>query len=108
MAELEPRVQPLVVETAVQAGGEPVIRVAGDLDIASVDELKAAVSAALVRRPESLTFEVSGMRFMDSAGIAVLLGAVSAVQTVRLRSPSPAVTRLLELTGLTGVLEVER
>ena len=41
---------------------------------------------------------------MDSAGIAVLLGATRRVPAVRLREPSPAVRRVLEMTGLTTVL----
>ena len=41
---------------------------------------------------------------MDSAGIAVLLAASRKVPSVSLRDPSPAVRRVLEMTGLTTVL----
>jgi anti-sigma B factor antagonist len=109
MAELDdPRPLALVVETSSTADGAPLIRVGGDLDIASVNELKAAVATALAEHPRTLTFELSGLRFMDSAGIAVLLDAVSRVETVRLQSPTVAVSRVIELTGLTGLLTVER
>lgn len=97
----------LAVETRPDAPGGPVIAVSGDLDISSVDRLRDAVSEAASARPEELTFEMSGLRFMDSAGIAVLLGAAGKVPTVRLRNPTTAVRRVIELTGLTTVLEVE-
>ncbi len=61
----------------------------------------------MAKHPERLTFDVSALRFMDSAGIAVLLGAASNVSSVRLHSPSPSVRRVVELTGLSEVLVVE-
>ncbi len=109
MAELEDSENsaPLEVEKRPDAPGGPVIAVSGDLDISSVEQLRSAVSEMAERRPEELTFEMSGLRFMDSAGIAVLLGAAGQVSTVRLRNPTTAVRRVIELTGLTEVLKVE-
>jgi anti-sigma B factor antagonist len=97
----------LEVDTAADTAGQPVIRVAGDLDIASVERLRTAVDAAMAERPERLTFDVSALRFMDSAGIAVMLVAARNVSSVRLHGPSPAVRRVVELTGLSEVLVVE-
>ena len=109
MAELEdsPGGAPLGVETRPDADGGPVIAVTGDLDISSVGRLRAAVDELAAERPQELTFDMSGLRFMDSAGIAVLLGAAGKVPTVRLRNPTAAVRRVIELTGLTEVLRVE-
>jgi anti-sigma B factor antagonist len=97
----------LGVETRPDEPGGPVIAVSGDLDIASVAQLRSAVDEVAAARPEELTFEMSGLRFMDSAGIAVLLAASGSVPTVRLRNPTKAVRRVIELTGLTEVLKVE-
>jgi len=109
MAELEdsPESAPLGVETRPDEPGGPVIAVSGDLDISSVERLRGAVSDVAAEHPQELTFDVSGLRFMDSAGIAVLLGAAGKVPTVRLRNPTTAVRRVIELTGLTEVLKVE-
>ena len=108
MAELEDSAgAQLEVETGADPDGQPVITVAGDLDIASVEGLRAAVDAAMAKRPEELTFDLAALRFMDSAGIAVLLGAAGSVPTVRLRNPTRAVRRVVELTGLTQILEIE-
>lgn len=109
MAELEDNASaaPLGVETRPDAPGGPVIEVSGDLDISSVEQLRSAVSEVAEARPEELTFEMSGLRFMDSAGIAVLLGAAGKVPSVRLSNPTTAVRRVIELTGLTEILKVE-
>lgn len=111
-AGVEPRpaesdAAPLGVETRPDAPGGPVIAVSGDLDISSVEQLRSAVSEMAEARPEELTFDMSGLRFMDSAGIAVLLGAAGKVPNVRLYNPTKAVRRVIELTGLTEVLKVE-
>jgi anti-sigma B factor antagonist len=109
MAELEDSADsdPLGVETRPDAPGGPVIAVSGDLDISSVERLRSAVTEIAEARPEELTFDMSGLRFMDSAGIAVLLGAAGKVPIVRLYNPTTAVRRVIELTGLTEVLKVE-
>ena len=108
MAELDDSTgAQLEVQTGADPAGQPVIRVAGELDIASVERLRVAVDAAMQERPDRLTFDLSALRFMDSAGIAVLLGAARDVTSVRLRSPSTAVRRVVELTGLSDVLVVE-
>jgi len=109
MAELEGSGSsaPLGVETRTDHAGGPVIAVSGDLDISCVEQLRDTVAKVAATRPQELTFELGALRFMDSAGIAVLLGAAGSVPTVRLRNPTTAVRRVIELTGLTDVLKVE-
>jgi anti-anti-sigma factor len=108
MAEVEDTASaPLGVETSPDAPGGPVIVVSGDLDISSVEGLRAAVNELAASHPDELTFDMERLRFMDSAGIAVLLGAASSVPSVRLRNPTVAVRRVIELTGLSEVLKVE-
>jgi anti-anti-sigma factor len=108
MAELDrERPAEIVIATGSDPTGVPVITVSGELDISNARKLEATVTTVASDGPERLIFDLSGLRFMDSAGIAVLLGAASAVSTVRLRDPSPAVRRVIEITGLTVVLPIE-
>jgi anti-sigma B factor antagonist len=95
------------IRVASDSSGAPLIIVSGELDLSNAARLEAAVDSAAAADPERLIFELSQLRFMDSAGIAVLLGAASKVGAVHLRDPSPAVRRVVELTGLTGVLTIE-
>ena len=108
MAELE---DTPAAEAAIDAhtdpSGVPIVAVSGDLDISNADALEATVASIVAGRPERLIFDLTRLRFMDSAGIAVLLGAAAKVQSVHIRNPTPAVRRVVELTGLSQVLPIE-
>ena|SRR6476661_8072649 len=105
MAELgSERPAEAVIDTRTDASGAPVVAVSGEIDMSNVGGLEATVEAIAARGPERLIFDLSGLRFMDSAGIAVLLNAASKVQTIEVHDPSPPVRRVVELTGLTRVL----
>jgi anti-anti-sigma factor len=108
MAELEGnQVAQVVIDTTVDPSGAPVIAVSGELDISNADSLKSAVDSVTARRPDRLIFDLNGLRFMDSAGIAVLIGATAEVGAVQLRNPSEIIKRVVELTGLSRVLPIE-
>jgi anti-sigma B factor antagonist len=108
MAELDSeRAAEVVIDTRFDPTGVAIVTVSGDLDISNAARLEQAVASITAERAERLIFELSGLRFMDSAGIAVLLDAAGKVNAVRLRDPSPAVRRVVELTGLTDVLSIE-
>jgi anti-sigma B factor antagonist len=97
----------VVIDTRLDAEGVPIVSVAGELDSSNAASLEAAVAPLATAHAERLVFDLSGLRFMDSAGIAVLVGVAAKVNAVRLREPSDAVRRVIELTGLTGVLPIE-
>lgn len=108
MAELEGEADAeVVVETRTDQAGATIVSLSGELDSANADALDASLASLTHERSAQLIFDLSALRFMDSAGIAVLLGVAAKVAAVRLRDPSPAVRRVLELTGLTDVLRIE-
>src|SRR5262249_6635885 len=107
MAELDAdRPAEALIEMRTDESGAPIIAVSGELDMSNAGKLDAAVDSLVAKDPERLVFDLSGLRFMDSAGIAVLLGAAGKVAEIELRDPSPPVRRVVELTGLTRVLSV--
>jgi anti-anti-sigma factor len=109
MAELDAdQAAEVTIDTRSDPSGAPIIAVSGELDISNAGELETAVRSMTEQRPQRLTFDLGGLRFMDSAGIAVLIGAMDKVGAVHVRDPSPSVRRVLELTGLTGVLSIEQ
>jgi anti-sigma B factor antagonist len=87
--------------------GVPVVTISGELDSSNAASLEAAIAPIAAEHPERLVFDLSGLRFMDSAGIAVLVGVASKVNAVQLRNPSEVVRRVIELTGLSDVLCIE-
>lgn len=108
MAELgNDRAAEVAIDTRAEESGTPVITVSGELDISNAGSLERVVETMAKQHPQRLIFDLSGLRFMDSAGIAVLVGTTAKVEEVRLRDPTPVVRRVIELTGLTRVLPME-
>ncbi len=96
------------ISTTVDPHGVVSIAAAGDVDLSNAAQLAEAVSAAVARSPDRLVFDLTDLRFIDSAGIAVLVTATNALEDVSVRNPSPIVSRVIELTGLAEVLPTER
>lgn len=101
------RAAEIVVDTRIDPTGVPIVSVSGELDSSNAGALEATIGPIAAEHPERLVFDLSGLRFMDSAGIAVLVGVAAQVEAVQLRQPSQVVRRVIELTGLTGVLPIE-
>ena len=84
------------------AEGLVVLTVEGEIDVESSPELGAALDD--VEADRHVVLDLGGVAFMDSSGLKVLIG-----QTVRrgeaggslyVRNPSPAVRRVVDVTGL--------
>lgn len=95
-------------------GGEPgevVVFVTGEVDLAAIHALRAALDRAIAGGPR-VVVDLSGVEFVDGAAVGVLEQAFRRADAVGgevcLRSPSPAVRRLLALLDLEGVFPVER
>jgi anti-sigma B factor antagonist len=86
---------------------EAVVKLIGELDIATVATLSAALEPLMAERPERVSFDLVGLRFMDSSGLAVLI-RTAAVASVRVRQPTAIVRKVIEMTGLTEVLGLDR
>jgi anti-anti-sigma factor len=80
----------------------PGLRLDGDVDLASAEDLSSALQPHL-RRGGDITLEVSGVRFMGSSGILVLLRALNSLEgrgRLVLVAPGEGIRRLIEITGL--------
>lgn len=104
MAELEPTDEVYCAVDVAAEDGTPVIRLAGELDMVSVERVRPVVDRVLAGGNDRLVFDVSGLEFMDSSGIALLVSVTQNARQVELRRPTPIVRRLIELTGLTELL----
>jgi anti-sigma B factor antagonist len=82
------------------------ICIAGEIDLACVEGLRAAIQPTLENAPEHMEIDLEGVRFMDSSGIAVLLTIANTAGDVRIVRPSAPVLRIIELTGLASFLKV--
>ncbi len=89
------------------ADGQLVVAFAGQLDIAGVRRLQPEVDDLLARPPAPVVVDLEGVDFMDSSGLAMLLGLVNRFGPLQVRRASPIIRRVITGTGLTEQLRVE-
>jgi anti-sigma B factor antagonist len=92
------------------APGPVVLAVAGDVDLESADQLRAAGEQALASSTAGrLRIDLSAVSFIDSTGLGALIHIRNlAPDQVVLVAPAERVLRLLEIAGLDGVFDIER
>lgn len=95
---------PLLEVTMRPHGGRAVVRLRGELDIACADDLRRQLDEARREHGEHLVLDLADLKFMDSGGLAVIVGcykaATAAGGSLTLAAPRPLVRRTLEITGL--------
>ena len=97
----------LEVHIAHEAGSTTAT-VVGEVDLLTSVALNRELDMALDAGPEWLRLDLRDVVFMDTSGIAVLIKArrraLEAGCRFSVKSASPAIQRLLEITGLASLL----
>jgi len=92
------------------SGDGNVVRARGELDLACKDALWGALQAAR-RDDRDLMLDLSGVSFLDSTALNVMLRVLAVQRTVGqelvLLSPSIAVRQVIAVAGLDAVLAVD-
>jgi anti-anti-sigma regulatory factor len=91
---------PVAVEERRDGAGRTVLVLRGDLDLAGRD----VAAAALERAGRGALLDLTGLRYLSSAGVALLAGTEDVAVRVAAGS-APA--RVLALTGLAAALDVD-
>ncbi|MCW2780687.1 MAG: anti-sigma-factor antagonist [Marmoricola sp.] len=83
------------------------LAVSGEVDIAVVETLLAEARACLNADVSGLVIDLGGVTFIDSSGLGALVRlrneAAQTEKNIALAHVPPAVARLFEVTGLTGI-----
>jgi len=108
MEELDSRPAKVTIDATADGPAAMVVRIGGELDMASIPEVDLELEPIIRAAPERLVFDLSGVTFMDSSGIAMLLRTSAKVAFVQVRDPSPPVLLVLQATGLCEVLHIDR
>jgi anti-sigma B factor antagonist len=108
-----------VVELSLQVDVEPegpdtagwtVVRVGGELDNATGPRLRERLVAAIAERGANVVLDLSGVEFLDSTGLGVLVGVPKRARTLggdlRLAAATPPVRRVFEITALDRTLPI--
>jgi anti-sigma B factor antagonist len=87
--------------------GEQIVRVEGELDIATAPDLERVLLSPRARG-QRVVIDLAGLRFMDSTGLRVLLRAQAAAKDGRwevyVRNVPPNITRLFTIAGVQDAL----
>ena len=97
--------------TALQGDDLVQVDVVGDLDLAAVPRMRDQLDTVLAGRPARLVVDLSQCAFVDASALAMLLEvhrrACRYGGLLTLRGCSPRVLRLLSLTGLRRVFDLQ-
>jgi anti-anti-sigma factor len=100
-----------VLSVVTQPDGDAFVRVrvTGEMDMATAGQVTTAVAQALRQRPGEVLIDLDAVSFLDSSGIRALLAAQLDGQTcgimVRVVNPRGHVLRVLQITGVDGLLQ---
>lgn len=92
------------MEVHVGGGQQPVVVPEGEIDLSTVGGLEEALGTALRGSPAGVVVDLSGVRYMDSSGISVLLSAYHRLRAyggaLALVVPEGSLRDLLDLVHL--------
>jgi anti-sigma B factor antagonist len=96
------------IQIEARTGGTALVRPIGRLDLATAAALRTGLAAALARGRRRLVVDLSGVPFLDLAGLGALVAGLRAARRaggdLRLARPPTQPRLVLELTGLSRVL----
>jgi anti-sigma B factor antagonist len=88
-----------------------VVSVRGDVDVATAPALRAELHQAIGADGSRVIIDVSGMDFIDSAGLGVLVGALKRAReadvVLVLRGVQSSPRKVLSITGLDEIFEID-
>jgi anti-sigma B factor antagonist len=99
----------LILETG-DRGDLTVVTVKGEVDLHTAPSLKESVADLVSSGRSRIAVDLSGVEFMDSTGLGVLIGALKRCReaggSLALVSPREPVLKVLAITGLDKVFSI--
>lgn len=95
-----------------ESEGEPytLVELVGEADVTNSGALRETLDAEVAKRPRTLVLDLSGLRFMDSSALHVILRANRTMDrqggVLALASPREPVAKMLRLTAADQFLPV--
>lgn len=100
----------ITLSTSTSENGAVTVTVVGEVDTFTAPVLRSSLDAQLEQQPRELVIDLSGVQFLGSAGLAVLVETQKSARTrgveLRLVATTRAVTRPLEVTGLIDLFTI--
>jgi anti-sigma B factor antagonist len=100
-----------VVARLDRAGDVATVALAGEIDVATVEQLRSALAEAIAAGPGAVVVDMSGLSFIDSTGLGALIFGFQRARDAgipfRLARPAPGVRQILVVSGVLEVVELE-
>jgi len=97
--------------SVAEADGRAEVGVRGEVDIHTCAELERTLTALAEKGVRSITLDLAEVAFIDSSGLRALVVGHKALHdhggSLVVANPSSSTARLLEVTGLDGLFDVE-
>jgi anti-sigma B factor antagonist len=105
-----PEAHRLLVDSAPIENGVAIVRLSGEADLHTAPILREALSQAIESDPGLLVVDMTGVSFIDSMMLGVLLSATRRARPtgteIRIVVDDPHVRRIFELTLLDHVMQL--
>lgn len=96
------------LDVEIGTGPPGLVRVAGAIDIDTAEAFAEALAQITGdRAPQAVGISLSGVTFIDSSGMAVMIDAVNDGHSVHVGHPTEAVPWVFQASGLAGTFHVE-
>ena len=94
-------------------GGQVTVRICGEIDHHSAPVIRERIDACIdEKRPKSIALDLSGVSFMDSSGLGLVLGRYKKASrcgcTMTILDPSRGVDKIFSMAGLERIIKIER
>ena len=90
--------------------GSTVVAARGEVDVATAPALRDGLEEALEQDIGAVVVDLTGVTFIDSTGLGVLIGArrrcMEAGRELRVVVPEPRILKVFEITGLTELFAI--
>ena len=99
-----------LVSIGAENENETVVKVVGELDLATAPRLREALVDLSKKGARRVTVDLADMEFIDSTGLSVLMAAWKRMREnggdLALQSPSASAMKVFEITGATRLFTI--
>jgi len=96
--------------TTITYGDRVVVLLVGEVDIFTTGDLRERLGELIAQHHTDIVVDLTGVTFIDSTGLGVLVGALRSVRSrggrVQLVTSSPSILKALRITALSKLFTV--
>jgi len=108
--QIHPGAQDFSTRLVASGDGAAEVLVMGEVDVATAPQMRDILYSLLADGHHTLTIDLAPMTFIDSTGLGVLVGVLKRAReaggNVILKSPRRSVRKVLEISGLSKIVDI--